>query len=262
MLFPEDVRGKWRDGGSVVGLWTALPGASTVEMTLVDGLDYICIDLQHGLVDFSDLSAMLGPIQAAGMLPLVRVPANSPWLIGRALDVGAMGVVVPLVSSVDDAAMAVSACRYPPAGVRSFGPIRASMSMGSSEPSDLERVLCIVMIETAEGIKSADAIAQTPGIDAIYVGPADLGLGLGMEATLSPSAAGHKEAISSLLATCQRNGIAAGIQCASGEAGAERLREGFQMVTIGKDSALLRAAVMHEVSALSGTADISEAKYV
>ena len=262
MLFPQDVRSKWGDGGSLVGLWAALPGAPTVEMTLVDGLDYVCVDLQHGLADFSDLSAMFGPIQAAGMLPLVRVPANSPWLIGRALDIGAMGVVVPLVSSVDDAEMAVAACRYPPLGQRSFGPIRASMTMGSSEPADLQRVLCIVMIETAEGMKSADAIAKTPGVDAIYVGPADLGLGLGLKPELSPTDETHEAAIATLLDTCRRNGIAAGIQCASGAAGAKRLREGFQMVTVGKDSALLRGAVTQQVAALSGTSQVPAAKYV
>jgi 4-hydroxy-2-oxoheptanedioate aldolase len=146
----------------------------------------------------------------------------------------------------------VAACRYAPHGLRSFGPIRAVVSAGTGDPRELEKVLCIVMVETVEGLANLDAIASTPGVDAIYVGPADLALSLGLQPKLEATEPRHAEAIAAIREACKGSGIAAGIQCSDGASARVQAEAGFQMVTIAKDSALLQAAVRRELLAARG----------
>jgi 4-hydroxy-2-oxoheptanedioate aldolase len=249
---PDQVRQKWRAGDVSYGLWTAIPDPFAAELSALSGLDYICVDQQHGVMDYSDLVSLLPAIERHGVLPITRVPANEPWLIGRSLDAGAMGVVVPMVSTAEQAAAAVAACRYSPHGIRSFGPIRAVIAAGSSDPRQLESVLCVVMVETVEGLANVEAIAATPGVDAIYVGPADLALSLGLEPKLEATEPRHAEAIAAIQKACTQSGIAAGIQCSDGAAARLQAQAGFQMVTVAKDSALLQAAVRRELRVARG----------
>jgi 4-hydroxy-2-oxoheptanedioate aldolase len=249
MILVGDVRARWARAEAIVGMWAALPSPFSVEFVGVPGLDYICVDQQHGLVDHASMLPMLPAIQSRGLLPITRVPTNETWLIGRALDAGCVGVIVPMVSSAAEAARAVAACRYPPRGVRSYGPTRAALVLETADPASLEQVLCIVMVETAEGLANVDAIAATPGVDAVYVGPADLALALGLGPQLPSTSTIHANAVSVILKACHRAGIAAGIQCDNGLIARTYLKMGFQMVTIGKDSTLLRSAVLRELAA-------------
>lgn len=242
MNLVEQARASWQQGRALTGFWTAIPAAFSAELLALAGPDYICVDQQHGLIDYPTMLPMLAAIESRGVLPITRVPANDPWLIGKALDAGAMGVVVPMVNTPSEAARAVAACRYPPDGIRSFGPIRAAIAMGTGKPRELERVLCIVMVETEVGVRNVDAIAATPGVDAIYIGPADLALGLGLQPGLDVPDPRHREAIEIIHAACQRAGIVAGIQCDSGESAARHLESGFRLVTVGKDSTMLQAS--------------------
>lgn len=255
MLTPDDIRARWAAGEPTYGLWAALSDPFAIELAALSDLDYICLDQQHGTIDFAHLGSLLPAIERHGVLPITRVPANEPWVIARALDAGAMGVVVPMVSTPAEAAAAVSGCRYAPRGVRSFGPIRASVSAGSSDPAFLESVLCIVMVETVEGLANLEEIAATPGVDAIYVGPADLGLSLGVAPTLDPVEPRHAEAIEAIRLACEKAGIAPGIQCNDGAHARRQADAGFLMVTIAKDSALLQSAVKRELAAARGDAD-------
>jgi 4-hydroxy-2-oxoheptanedioate aldolase len=233
-------------------LWPAVPDAFAAEMCAQSGLDYICVDQQHGMMDYTNLVSLLPAIERHGVLPITRVPANEPWLIGRSLDAGAMGVVVPMVSTAAQAAAAVAACRYAPHGIRSFGPIRAVVAAGTSDPRALESVLCVVMVETVEGLANLDQIAATPGLDAIYIGPADLALSLGLPPRLEATDERHAGAITAIREACKKSGIAAGIQCNDGAHAWEQAAAGFQMVTIAKDSALLQAAVRRELLSAKG----------
>ena len=251
-MTPTDIRAKWRAGGVALGMWAALADPFAAELAALSGLDYICVDQQHGLVDHRDLIAMLPSIERHGVLPITRVPANDAATIGRALDAGAMGVVVPMVSTAAEAAAAVAACRYAPHGVRSFGPIRAAVAAGTTDPRRLEQVLCVVMVETEQGLAELPAIAATPGVDAIYVGPADLGLSLGVAPALETADPRHAKAIETIREACAEAGIVAGIQCSDGAAAASRAAAGFQMVTFAKDSALLQAAVRRELQIAQG----------
>jgi 4-hydroxy-2-oxoheptanedioate aldolase len=166
----------------------------------------VCVDQQHGVVDYASMVPMLQAIGAAGAAPITRVLSNDPYRIMKALDAGALGVIVPLVNDAGEAANAVAACRYPPHGIRSYGPIRASSVIGSRDPEDLAgEVLCIVMVETREGLENVEEIAATPGIDGIYIGPADLALSLGLPPSTSVTQDAHIEAVRRIREACRKH---------------------------------------------------------
>jgi 4-hydroxy-2-oxoheptanedioate aldolase len=247
------LREKWARGGTAFGAWAALPDAFAAELMCVPGVDYVCIDQQHGLVDYADMVGMLRAIEGRKTVPLTRVCANEAWLIGKALDAGIQGVVVPMVSTGAEAAAAVAACRYSPKGVRSFGPVRASMVLDSRDTEIVgDSMLCFVMVETRLGVENIEAIASTPGLDGIYVGPADLALGLGLPPNLDKEEPEHVAAVEKILDACNRHNIIAGIQCGSGKAARKFADRGFRFVTFTKDSSLLPAAVEKEIAACVG----------
>ena len=146
------LRAAWDEGRTAFGLWAAIPSSFSAEIVAGAGVDYVCVDQQHGIVDYASMVPMLQAIGAAGAAPITRVLSNDPYRIMKALDAGALGVIVPLVNDAGEAANAVAACRYPPDGIRSYGPIRASSVIGSRDPEDLAgEVLCMVMVEDAGG---------------------------------------------------------------------------------------------------------------
>lgn len=246
------LRESWKADRPVFGVWAALACPFAVELMALPGVGYICIDQQHGVIDYADAVNMMMAAQGRGIAPLTRVPANESWMISKALDAGAQGVIVPLVNNAEEARAAVAACRYPPRGVRSFGPIRAAVVTGRDQQALGEGVLCFVMVETREGLQNIEAIAATPGLDGVYVGPADLALGLGLPPDLDKTEPEHAAAVQTILEACQRHGIVAGIQCGSGRSGHEHAKKGFRLVTITKDSAILQAGVRNELRAALG----------
>lgn len=248
-----EIRKTWSAGKPVFGIWAALACPFAVELMAGPGIGYLCVDQQHGVIDYADAVNMFIAAQARGVAPITRVPANEAWLIGKALDAGAQGVVVPMVNNRAEAAAAVAACRYPPHGVRSFGPTRAAVVSAARDTETLgNAVLCFVMVETREGLKNIEEIASTPGLDGIYIGPADLALGMGLAPDLDKTEPEHAAAIEAILKACQRNRIVAGIQCSSGKSGKGYAERGFGLVTIAKDSSLLQAAARAEIRVANG----------
>jgi 4-hydroxy-2-oxoheptanedioate aldolase len=245
----SDLRAKLRDDPPAIGLWASIPSSLTAEAAALAGPDYVVIDQQHGAVDTATMTAMLQAISGCGVPALVRVARNEPWTIGNVLDLGAAGVIVPLVGSAADAKRAVSGCRYPPHGVRSYGPLRAALTVGSADPERLAAgALCFVMIETREGLENAEAIAATPGLDGIYIGPSDLSLGLGRE----PGHGGEvlEQAITRVREACAASGIVAGMHCnGGGEEAKARAAAGFRLITVGVDASLFGARVAAELAA-------------
>ncbi len=253
MTSAANLRDSWKSGKPVFGFWAALPSPFAAELMVSPGLGYICVDQQHGVIDYSEAVRMFTAIEARGVVPITRVPANEAWMIGKSLDAGAQGVVVPMVNSRAEAAAAVAACRYPPTGVRSFGPIRAAVLSDKRDPATLgNTVVCFVMVETREALQNIDEIASTPGLDGIYIGPADLALGLGLPPNLDKSEPEHVAAVQRILDACKRNRIVAGIQCASAKTGRGYAERGFGLVTIGKDTALLESSAKNEVRIANG----------
>jgi 4-hydroxy-2-oxoheptanedioate aldolase len=242
------VKQAWSSARPAFGFWSTIPDAFAVELIAGLDLDYICVDQQHGVIGYASMVSMVRTIESAGATPIVRVPNNEPWMLMRILDAGALGVIVPMVNDAAEAARAVSACRFPPEGARSYGPIRASSVVGSKDPEALaNEVLCMVQIETLEGLRNVEEIAATPGLDGIYIGPADLALGLGLPLDLGSGKAEHAEAIERVREACQKNGIAAGLHGTSGESAREYAEQGFSIVNVAVDYLLLPAAVRQEV---------------
>jgi len=239
----------WKEDRAAFGLWGSIPSPLTAELAAAAGVDYVCVDLQHGGADEERMVAMFTAIEARGAVPLARVLYSEPWQINRVLDLGAAGVIVPLVSSAEDARRAVSGCRYPPHGVRSYGPLRAALTVGSADPERLAAgALCFVMVETRQGLENVEDIAATRGVDGIYIGPSDLSLGLGRE----PGHGGDllEQAITRVREACAGAGIVAGMHCNGGGAEARaRAAAGFRLVTVGVDSALFRGRVGEELAA-------------
>ena len=245
----------WRAGGNTVGGWLSIGNAYTAETMSSLGFDYLCVDLQHGMLSYDDLTYMLPAISTRDTVPIVRVPWNESYEIMKALDAGAYGVIVPMVNNREEAASAVQACRYPPDGFRSFGPIRAAMVGGRGYTSEANgQIACIAMVETAEGIDNLDEIAATPGLDAIYIGPADLAFALGLTPGQDDDPK-HVETVDAILAACRTHGIAAGIHTGSLARTQQYLRQGFNLVTLGSDGGFLARAAASDLAAARKTAE-------
>ena len=253
MANPNPLKAAWAESRTAFGLWMTVPGSVGAEIFAGTGVEYVCVDQQHGVIDYDSMVPMFQAIRAEGTAPITRVLSNDPFLIMKALDAGAWGVIVPLVNNAEDAARALAACRYPPQGMRSYGPVRAAGVIGSRDPEDLAgEVLCLVMVETREALERVDEIAGTPGVDGIYIGPSDLALSLGLQPTLDVTQDEHVEAVGRIREACHRHGIAAGIHSPDGEWAKKHAEDGFTMVTVATDAALLRDAALREVSVARG----------
>lgn len=243
-----------RSGERCVGYWIATDNPVGTERVARIGFDYIGIDAQHGLLGYEGWLAALMAIDAGGRSAgLVRVPANDVTWIGQALDAGARGVIVPLVDDAAATAQAVRACRYPPEGGRSYGPMRSGLRVGPTPAEANRRNLCIVMIETRPGLENITEICATPGLDGVYVGPSDLTLALGGRTSTDPAVAEQLDAaMQTVCAAAAGAGIAAGIHCPDGVTANRRLAEGFTFATISSDLLHLEQAATAHFKAATG----------
>jgi len=230
----------WSEGATTFGAWTTLNTPVVAERLALVGYDYVCLDQQHGNADDANLFASAVAVAAGGAASLVRVAANQPHLISKALDCGAAGVVVPLVNDRRDAERAVQSCRYPPDGDRSIGPVRQIN----------DHPLCIVMAESVSAVNNIDEICAVRGVDAVYVGPGDLAISLGCVPTQGVAPGKHAEAIATIVDGCSRHGMVVGIHCGTATQAIECATMGFRMVTISTDMQLLVEAAVDRFTAL------------
>jgi 4-hydroxy-2-oxoheptanedioate aldolase len=235
------LRERWAAGGPSFGAWCAIDSPLAVELVALGGFDWLCIDLQHGAAGLESAASLLQAASAAGAAPLIRVPANEPWLIGRALDLGAAGVIVPMVGGPEEASRALGAARYPPAGSRSVGRVRTDG--GDDDP------LCVAMCETRAGVERLRETCAVPGVDGVYIGPGDLALSHGFEAGDE-----LETVIAGILETCRRSGIPAGIQARSGADAAARAEAGFSFASVASDRDLLARGAAAELATALGAA--------
>jgi 4-hydroxy-2-oxoheptanedioate aldolase len=190
---------------------------------------------------------MLQAISTTETTPIVRVPWNDPGIIMKMLDAGAYGIIVPLVNSRADAETAVAACRYPPQGIRSFGPARAVYYAGLDYFAYAnQEVCCIPQIETATAVENLDAILSVPGVDAVYIGPMDLSISLGLPPQMDSDVPAYAEARQRILEACRRHSVAPGIHT-SASAAPKRIAEGFRMVMVVSDLGALSRAVAEDL---------------
>ena len=239
---------QWNNGTITIGSWLFLREPLLAEVAADTGYDYVCIDMQHGIADYSDTVAMIQAMAKSTTTPVVRVPWNEPAMIGRVLDAGALGVIIPMVNSAAEAEAAVTACRYAPVGTRSLGPVAAGVRHGSTYVRTAnERVACMPMIETIQAVERIDEILSVPGIDAAYVGPADLAMTLGLGPGLDNEHQTFRDAIATIVDACNRHGVVAGIQ-ANPALMERRLAEGFTMITVGYDHMPVVAALKADLA--------------
>ncbi|MDQ2757783.1 MAG: aldolase/citrate lyase family protein [Actinomycetota bacterium] len=211
-------------------------GSAVVAQDLLEaGLDWVCLDAQHGRWDDVSVLAGLDLLQARAAQVVVRVRALDLGLIGRALDAGAGGVVVPLIEDSSEAAKAVAAVRYPPLGRRSMGPLRAAYGqLGDREAAD-DGTFLAVMVETASGLHDVEAIAATPGVDAVFVGPFDLSLALGTDVASLLDDGGASAPLPRVVAACRAAGVRAGAYAGEPARAARLLELGFDWVAVTTD---------------------------
>jgi 4-hydroxy-2-oxoheptanedioate aldolase len=257
-----DFHAHFASGAKSVNGWCAIPSAVTAEIMGRQGFDLMTVDLQHGLVDYQMALTMLQVLQGLPAPVLVRVPWNEPGIIAKCLDAGFSGVICPMVNTVEEARALVQFTRYAPLGSRSFGPTRANMVHGSGyAKSANDRVLVLAMIETRTALKNLDAILAVEGIDGVYVGPSDLGLSMGYEPTLEPTAPEVLAAIATILTRTKALGRIAGIHTGSPEMIRRVFAQGADFASLLSDARMLATAVAGQLAAIHDTTTVAVKGY-
>jgi 4-hydroxy-2-oxoheptanedioate aldolase len=249
------IRTLWSAGDAAVNGWLAIPNTFSTETMAHQGWDSLTIDMQHGVVDYQAAVRMLTAISTTPVMPVVRVPWLDSGIIMKMLDAGAYGVICPMVNSREDAETLVAAAHYPPLGSRSFGPVRALLYAGADYPTQANSsVIAFAMIETRQALDNLDQILSVEGLDAVYIGPADLSLALGCTPKFDQDEKPVVEAIDHILARAKAHGVVAGIHNGSPEYARKMIGKGFQFVTIGSDARFMAAGAQQAVSKLRNAA--------
>jgi 2-keto-3-deoxy-L-rhamnonate aldolase RhmA len=237
----------------VWGGWVVGPTMLGPESFAQTGYDYVGFDCQHGYLDDADVALLLNRLEHVPIATAVRLPSTAPAPIGRVLDAGADAVIIAMIESAEQAAEAVAATRYPPRGVRSFGPLRASL--GHDTDALESRAGVYAMIETVNGLSVVDEICAVPGLSGIYVGPADLAISMGhnlAEAWRHPTVLYAMTHIQSRAAAA---GLIAGVHAGDGAIGNTAARMGFRMITLASESAALRRGAAHHLATATARGD-------
>lgn len=231
----------WNERRAAIGGWVAGGAEFSLDLYRRAGYDYVGIDCQHTSMNEATVASILQRTPPGSPPTIVRVSKNDSALIGRLADAGADGVIVPMVSSAQEAAAAVAAVQYPPAGVRSFGPMRADLPV-----ADLDalagRVSVFVMIETREGFENVDAITSVPGVGGVYIGPADLSIGLGLAPLAAFNTDQLVEPVETIRRSCDRAGVILGMHQVSAAGAIDWIGRGVRMVSMGSDSGTFLSA--------------------
>jgi 4-hydroxy-2-oxoheptanedioate aldolase len=239
----------WARGEAVVNGWLSIPSAFSAEVMAHQGFDSLTVDMQHGVIDYQVAVTMLQGISTTGAMPMARVPWNDPARLMKILDAGAYGVICPMVNTRAEAEALVRACKYPPRGYRSWGPVRASIYAGADYGDHAnDDIVVMPMIETAEAMKNLDDILSVPGVDGAYVGPSDLSLALGLKPRLDQTDAPVVEAQQKIAEACKRHGVVAGIHNSTATYALKMIAQGYQFVTLASDSRHMAMKAAEEVA--------------
>jgi 4-hydroxy-2-oxoheptanedioate aldolase len=248
---PNTAKQKLREGKLAIGGWLSVPSSFSAEIMANQGFDWLCVDTQHGAIDFSAAFPMLQAISNSPTMPFVRVPWNEPSIIMKYLDAGAYGIIVPMIETKEDAERAVWAMRYPPVGMRSSGPFRASIYGGADYLENAnEELLLAVMIETPKALENLDEIASVPGIDVLYIGPSDLSQALGLGPRYNADNPKHAETVTRIRETCERHGVIAGVHTSGSALTSRYIREGFKMILLTTDAGGIATSAQRELAAI------------
>ncbi len=251
-MIANPIKARWAEGKAVLNGWLSIGNSFTAEIMASAGYDSITADLQHGAFDHHSTLTMFQAMRASGVGIMARVPWLDGGAIMKVLDAGAYGVICPMINTPEEAARLVSFVRYPPLGTRSFGPTRVNFAAGATYGAHAdETVLCFAMIETREAFERVEEIAATPGLDGLYIGPADLTLALTgrrYRTGFDREEPELLEAIHRVLGAAHGAGIRAGLHNGSGAYAARAVGWGFDLVTVSNDVRLLAGAAAASVA--------------
>ncbi len=233
---------KLRAGGILSGPLMVYDSPDLVGQVAHLGFDWVWLDWQHGQFTETTLNAALGQLLGAERVPLVRVRGHEPGVINRVLDMGALGVVVPMVQSAEEARAVVQAAYYPPQGQRSGGGVRLAL-LGDGDSADYfahanDEIMVIVMVETEAAIAGVSEIMQVPGVDVVFIGPGDLMLDVRAN---GHDAAHHEQLVRQVAAASEQTGTVAGYACGSRDEAELRIAQGFRFLSYGSDNQVVQA---------------------
>ncbi len=259
---PNRLRERWEADQPVYNGWLSIPHSLSAEIMAHQGFDSITLDLQHGMIDYSDAVPMLVSLSTTETVPMCRVPWNDPGILMKMLDAGCYGIICPMINSVEEAQRLVAATRYPPLGSRSYGPIRASLYAGKDYGTQANTtVVILAMIETRDALERVEEIVAVPGIDGLYIGPNDLALSLGLEAHFDSEEPLMLEAIERILKAARSQGKQAGIHCGSTAYARRMVAQGFRLVTVGSDARFMASGAAETLRELRDGATGTELAY-
>ena len=230
-----------QSGQPAVGIWMSLPSVTSAEALATVGWDWLTLDVEHAAFNLETQQALFIAIASQGCVPLARIAANDTTIIKQTLDAGAMGVVVPMVCSAEEARHAALACRYPPDGVRSAGGGRWRYGYGADwQPRANDETLCIVMIEHHTAVDRAEEILATEGVDACFIGPNDLSWSMGLKGRRDET---HAAALLRVRDAGKKVGKPVGLHCGSPEEVLQRIEQGFQFLACQNEMAFMMSGV-------------------
>ena len=247
-----------RAGETVYAAWCMIGSPIVAETIAREGFSAVVLDAQHGLWDIASLITGIGAVSHAESTPVVRIPLDDLALVSRALDFGAEAIIAPMINDADDARRFATAAKYPPAGERSWGPLRAmALQAPRAAPTDYlreanEGTLTFAMIETATALGNADKIAATAGIDGLFVGPYDLATALSRGTAQDTQAPQVEQAIDRICTAAKAAGKIPGIYCRDAEGAVAMAKRGFRFVVAGNDHTTLRGATVAQLKVLKG----------
>jgi len=252
---PFSLARRLRAGETVFSAWCSLPEPLVCEAIAREGFPAVVIDMQHGMWDEPAALQAVAQVHLAGTAPIVRVPLWHNSLVSRMLDWGAEGIIAPMINSEAEARAFVQVAKYPPVGERSIGAHRAAMIAGVLDQKIYiaeanNTTLSFAMIETQAALDNLDTIAAMPGIDVLFVGPADLSFSLSKGAALDPHSAAVDAALEKVLAACDRHKKIPGLFCRDAERANDKAKTGFRFLTVGSDLIFLRAGTAAQLKAL------------
>jgi len=246
----------WSEGRFAVNGWLHIPSGWSAEVMAHQGYDSLTVDLQHGMMGFETAVAMLQAISTTEVVPLARVPWNEPGIIMKLLDAGAYGIICPMIDDRQACERFVGACHYHPEGYRSLGPTRARLYGGSDYAEHAnQQIVTLAMIETAVAVENAVEIVSVPGLDAVYVGPADLSLTLGSPKRVDNDDPLYLAALDRVLSACRQHQVVAGIHTNDPAYACQMIQRGFQFVTLLTDTTLLGTIARQTVTAVRAAND-------
>ena len=241
----------WADGHVSLNGWLHIPSGWSAEVMAHQGYDSLTVDLQHGLMGLDTAISMLQAISTTDVTPLARVPWNEPGIIMKLLDMGAYGIICPMINDRQQCEKFVASCRYYPDGYRSLGPTRARIYGGNDYVQHANRqIVTMAMIETVAAVTNVEDIVSVTGLDAIYIGPGDLSLTLGSSQLIDNDDPQYLAALDKVLSACRQHHIAAGIHTNEPDYARRMIVKGFQFVTVMTDTTLLGTMARQMVTAV------------